>query len=746
MKVIHLISGGDTGGAKTHILYLLSGICRNIDAELVCFTRGEFSDEAEKLGIPTVVLDGSLPSVIKRLRGMISSGGYDIIHSHGARGNFIASIMRLFFRIPVVTTVHSDPRLDYLGRPAAALVYGTLNDYALHRADYLIGVSDSMKELLIERGFHPNGIFAIYNGVDFSVVPKNDDRAAYLRGLGLDFTDGCVVVGVAARLDPVKDIETLVRGFAEAEKACPQLRLVIAGDGAELDNLKALANELGLSKKVCFAGWITDINSFFAALDINTLTSLSETFPYAITEGARARLATVSSHVGGVPRLIIDGETGFLFPAGDHLALGRRLAELANDAQLRLRLGAALYEKAKREFSVDATTQRQLEIYGEVLRRENLKITGGRNGVVICGAYGMGNAGDDAILEAIVGEMRQIDPFMPITALSRKPKETRVKYAVDSVHMFNIPAFHRARRKTKLYLSGGGSLIQNVTSRRSLWYYLYTISAAKKLGNAVMMYGCGIGPIADKRDEKLIRRILNKDADVITLREKVSLAELERLGVTGPKLIVSSDPALSLPASSGDRITGEFRKYGLEPGGSYVCFAVRDWTGFEQKAQSFAAAADFVYEKLGLTPVFLLVNHMEDGAPTSLVRSLMRTKAAVIDEAMDSALTIGVLSRMRMVVSMRLHGLIFAASQGVPIVGVSYDPKVTAFLDSVGDENCLLFEELTASGLENMIEKAAAQYDDREQRKRSVERLISAEERNSLWARKLLGKDEPLAD
>lgn len=742
MKVIHLISGGDTGGAKTHIHYLLSGICRNIDAVLVCFTRGEFSDEAEKLGIPTIVLDGSLPSVIKRLKDMISSGEYDIIHSHGARGNFIASLLRCFCRIPVVTTVHSDPKLDYLGRPTAALVYGTLNDYALHRADYLIGVSDSMRDLLIERGFHPNGIFTIYNGVDFSVEPKNDDRLKYLQGLGLDASDDSVVVGVAARLDPVKDIATLIRGFAEAERVCPQLRLVIAGDGAELENLKALTIELDVSKKVCFAGWISDINRFFAALNINTLTSLSETFPYAITEGARARLATVSSHVGGVPKLIIDGETGFLFPAGDYLALGKRLAELADDALLRRRLGTALYEKAKREFSVDATTKRQLEIYDEVLRRESLKKSGGRNGVVICGAYGMGNAGDDAILEAIVGEMRQIDPFMPITALSRKPKETRMKYAVDSVHMFNIPAFHRAMRRTKLYLSGGGSLIQNVTSRRSLWYYLYTISAAKKLGNAVMMYGCGIGPIVDNRDEKLIRRILNNDADVITLREKVSLAELERLGVTGPKLIVSSDPALSLPASSEDRIAGELHKYGMDPEESYVCFAVRDWTGFEQKAQSFAAAADFVSEKLGLTPVFLLVNHMEDGAATSLVRSLMRTETAVIDEAMDSALTIGVLSRMRTVVSMRLHGLIFAASQGIPIVGVSYDPKVTAFLDSVGNENCLQFGELTASRLENMIEKAAAQYDDRERCKKSVERLISAEALNSRWARKLLGKDE----
>lgn len=742
VKVIHLISGGDTGGAKTHIHYLLLGICKNIDATLVCFMRGEFSDEAERLGIPTVVLDGSLPSVIRQLRIMVKDGDYDIIHSHGSRGNFIASVLNLFCKVPVVSTVHSDPRLDYLGRPVAALVYGTLNDYALHRADYLIGVSDSMKDLLIERSFHPNEIFTIYNGVDFSVEPKIENRLEYLKNLGLDALEDSIVVGIAARLDQVKDVATLIRGFAVAFASCPKLRLVIAGDGAELENLKALSGELGVSDKVAFPGWISDINSFFASLDINTLSSVSETFPYAITEGARAHLATVSSRVGGVPKLICDGETGFLFHVGDYETLGKKLLELAESAPLRHKLGDALYNKARHEFSAEATTQRQLDIYAELLHREKLKKSGGRNGVVICGAYGMGNAGDDAILEAIVSEMREIDPFMPITALSRKPKETQLKYSIDCVHMFDIPAFHRAMRGTKLYLSGGGSLIQNVTSRRSLWYYLYTISAAKTLGNAVMMYGCGIGPIVDNRDERLIRRILNNDVDVITLREKYSLSELERLGVTGPELIVSSDPALTLPASQEDRVSEELLKYGLDPKGQYVCFSVRAWTGFAEKAQAFAEAADNVSEKLGLTPVFILINHIEDGAATEAVRSLMKADTAVISEAMDSALTIGVLARMRVVVSMRLHGLIFAASQGIPIVGVSYDPKVTAFLDSVGNENCIQFEELTAEKLMTMTQRAANQYDDREKRKRSVERLISAEALNSKCARKLLGEDQ----
>ncbi|NLH00789.1 MAG: polysaccharide pyruvyl transferase CsaB, partial [Clostridiales bacterium] len=421
-------------------------------------------------------------------------------------------------------------------------------------------------------------------------------------------------------------------------------------------------------------------------LDINTLTSLSETFPYALTEGARARLATVSTRVGGVPKLIVEGETGFLFSAGDYLTLGEKLAELAENPSLRKRLGYALYEKAKLEFSVDATTRRQLEIYGEVLRRESIKKKGEKNGVIICGAYGMGNAGDDAILEAIVGEIRMIDPFIPITALSRKPRETRLKYWVDSTYMFNVPAFRRAMKKTRLYLSGGGSLIQNVTSRRSLWYYLYTISTAKKFGNAVMMYGCGIGPIVDRRDEKKVRTVLNSCVDVITLREGSSLTELEKIGINAPVMLVSSDPALSLPCAASGTIDSELKKYGLSPNGSYLCLAVRDWTGFDKKAEEIAEAVDYVCMKYELEPVFILINHEEDGGAADEVQRNMNMEAAVIDQPMDSSLTIGVLSRMKAVVSMRLHGLIFAASQGIPIVGISYDPKVSAFLESIGEE------------------------------------------------------------
>ena len=110
MKVIHLISGGDTGGAKTHIHYLLSGICEHVDAKLVCFMRGEFSDEAQALGIPTLILDGNIFKTLRQLKTLVREENYELIHSHGARGNFIASLLnRLQNDFLTVSQKHRPP-------------------------------------------------------------------------------------------------------------------------------------------------------------------------------------------------------------------------------------------------------------------------------------------------------------------------------------------------------------------------------------------------------------------------------------------------------------------------------------------------------------------------------------------------------------------------------------------------------------------------------------------------------------
>lgn len=739
MKVLHLISGGDTGGAKTHVHSLLKGLGEHIDVSMVCFTDGPFAQEARELGINTQIVGGhNIFRALKILENKIRQEGYQLLHCHGARGNLMGWLLKRATGLPVVSTVHSDYKLDYMGRPFSRLTYGSINAIALRQMDYHIGVSDATVDMLIDRGFHPDRIYPIYNGLDFSDHPASLSREAFFQSCGLETDEDSVVVGIAARLNPVKDIPTLIRGFAKAYAQCPKLRLVIAGDGQQRDELIALTDELGVNGQVCFAGWLSDVDSFYHAIDINTLTSLSETFPYSLTEGARAHLPTVATQVGGVPYLIEHGVTGLLFAPGDADALSKHLVQLATSADLRRRMGQLLYEKAKRDFSLESTIRRQIEIYQTILRRET-RIKSKRDGVIICGAYGRGNAGDDAILEAVIAEMRQLDPDIPLWVLSRSPKNTRRTYRVNAVYTFNVPAFRRHMKHCKLYINGGGSLMQDVTSHRSLWFYLYTISAAKRLGCKVMMYGCGIGPIHHPNNRRRAARIMNKYADVITLRDFHSSTELASMEVTRPEIVVSADPTVILPASPRPVADGILETFGLDPDQRFIGFTVRPWPGFKDKAQIFAQAADYAYERYGLIPVFLPIEaRLDTDAARQVTRFIRSAPYQLLPECSCSAHTIGLFARMDVVVSMRLHALVFAAGHGVPLVGVVYDQKVSSFLDAVGQDLYTDLDALTADVLKSQIDTAAARIGDTQLLSAGVERLRQAEHHNSECAQALL--------
>ena len=737
MKVIHMISGGDVGGAKTHVLSLLSGLSRTEQVKLVCFTDGPFAEEARELGIDTQIVADGLRTALSVLQKLIREGGYEVVHCHGARANLVGSLLRRKITAPVVTTVHSDYRLDYLGRPLGRLTYGTINTVALRFLDYYIGVSDPMGDLLISRGFDPQRMYSIYNGIDFTPVTPAMTRQEYLSSVGLEDCGDQIVCGIAARLSAVKDVGTLIRAFGKAAQSCDRLRLVMAGDGEQRQELEKLAADCCPAGSYVFAGWVSDMNSFYNALDVNCLTSLSETFPYALTEGARMHCATIASRVGGVPHLIEDGVCGLLFEPKDVDTLAAHLTLLATDDDLRRTLGEALYEKASRDFSVEATVRRQKEIYASILRRQARKGRK-RDGVLICGAYGRDNAGDDAILQSIVTQMRDIDPEIPLYVLTRKPLEAEQQYRIGAVYTFRYLKFCRIARHTRLYINGGGSLIQDVTSSRSLWYYLLNIAAAKRRGNRVLMYGCGIGPVSKPGNRKRAGRVIDRNADMVTLRDDLSKTELERMGVTRPPLQVTADPAILLRPAAEAAVDRYLGKFGIGPEEKLALFAIRTWPGVKEKKVTICKAAAYVREKYGLRPVFLAMEPRSDSAICRTLAEKLGGDALALDAPADSALLIGLMERAGLVTAMRLHALIFAAGIGTPLVGISYDPKVTAFLEYLGRSDCLRLDTVTAETLCADIDTALG-ADARSQEQ--AERLRRLAMENQKAAAKLLEEE-----
>ena len=731
MKIMHLISGGDVGGAKTHVIGLLEELNKGNEVELVCFMDGPFAREALEKGIRTRVLKKrSLFHVARNLKKYLKNKHFDILHCHGAKANVVSVLMGRT-SCPILSTIHSDPRLDYMGRPVANWTIGLMNRVALRLRDGWVAVSDAMKERMAGRGYDAGRMYTIYNGIGFPEKLPHLPRQEYLRSLGLDWDENAVVYGIAARIDPVKDMTTLVKAFARTVAECPNARLLIAGIGDQEAEIRGLAAELCPEGTVHFAGWVGDMNSFYHALDVNLLTSISETFPYAITEGARMHCCTISTAVGGVPRVVIDGETGYLITPGDADTLAQRMIAVARDPKLRSELGRSIYEKVKTEFSVEAMGRRQEEIYRSVLNRQQ-RTGQGRYGAVICGAYGKGNAGDDAILICMIRQLRQQDPDLPITVMTRRPRQTAVQTGVSTIHIFDIFAAGRVMKKSRLYISGGGSLIQNVTSNRSLGYYLSSIRQAKRLGCKVMMYGCGIGPVNGKKYRDRSARVLEEYVDLIALRDRESLETLRSFGVHTPRIQITADPALLMEGD--DAAAGRFlSENGLNPDGQYSLFVLRPWDGTQEKLAAICAAADYGWEKYGLAPLFYSLEPARDAEITRIAASMVHAPCHILPTITDGKTLCGLMGRMALVVSMRLHALIFACAQQTRVTAISYDPKVSGFMDYLGSECCLKLSHVTEKRMKAMIDRAMAQDDPHQ-----VDHLKSLANENGILAAELM--------
>ncbi len=306
--------------------------------------------------------------------------------------------------------------------------------------------------------------------------------------------------------------------------------------------------------------------------------------------------------------------------------------------------------------------------------------------VVISGYIGFRNSGDEAVLMAILQDLRSVAPDLDITVLSRRPEETTAAYGVHSVDRFSPRAVLKALRACDMLISGGGSLVQDVTSNRSLFYYLAIIWLARWLRRKVFVYANGVGPVRRTLNRLLTSRVLNQ-VDFITLRDQASASELERLKVRRPRIAVTADPVFGLRPAPAERIDEILRAEGLESSpsdGPLVGISVRRWEEMERWGRVVAAAADNLVEKHGARIIFIPMEFPGDVEVSQWIAGRMRRQARILAGRYASTEYLGLVGRLDLLLGMRLHSLIFAARQGVPLVGLEYDPKVRGVLHAIG--------------------------------------------------------------
>lgn len=394
LKILRVISRLNTGGPTRHAVLLDAGLRTRGHSTVLAFgavAAGEASLEAmaAEYGVPTVKvasLGRSLKALqdvraLMRLTALVFAAQPDVVHTHTSKAGMLGRVAALLFnatrrrsrRCAVIHTFHGHVFEGYFS-PLVNRIVRTVERGLAGVSDRIVTISPRQRFDIVTRfGIAPESkVSTIPLGIELDPFLRLPERAEGTKAerdlrqtLGIGPKD--VVVGYVGRLVPIKDVETLVRGFAAALPRIGTLHLIVAGGGQLRPALERLAASLEIAPRVHFVGWTDRLTELYAAMDICALSSLNEGTPVAIIEALAAGKPVVATSVGGVPDLIVDGVHGRLVRPKDVDQLAAALVELACDQGMRRRMGAAGRRQVAATYTADRLVLDVERLYGVAL-------------------------------------------------------------------------------------------------------------------------------------------------------------------------------------------------------------------------------------------------------------------------------------------------------------------------------------------------------------------------------------------
>lgn len=294
--------------------------------------------------------------------------------------------------------------------------------------------------------------------------------------------------------------------------------------------------------------------------------------------------------------------------------------------------------------------------------------------LLLSGYYGFGNLGDEALLEVIVAQLKSRYPYAEIDVLSAKPEITAHELRVDATPRWDSKAVRGAIERADVVLSGGGGLLQNATSLRSLIYYTGIIRAAVHAKRTTMIFAQSIGPL-DFWGKTVVRETCKGVAGA-TVRDDRSKELLSSLLPPGTRIERTADPAFLYEAPEEPV---DLSAEGLGPQSDPLAIvSVRKAGAMKDRIDLAARAVDRLSDRHGMRVALLPLGGAPDAEISTTIIRKCRTPAVLLPEA-TLARAANIIRRAQVVIGMRLHALILAARQGVPFLAIPYDPKVTSF-------------------------------------------------------------------
>lgn len=368
LKVLHIIGGGEFGGAERHILNLSGAIdFEAVEITVCCLFNDPFVGIASSAGIKSLAFPMRHKcdfGIVGKLAALIRNNGFDLVHTHGVRANLLGRLAaRQAGKRKVITTVHSLLEKDYPGF-FNCLANNWAERLTRSLTDHFITVSRELKEKLVSQGVPEDKVTVIYNGIVTEEFSPNRETGKARKKLDLDATTP--LVGIVARLHPVKGHLFFLEAAREVLLQRPDVRFLVIGDGPLRPVLEDLAEQLGIAGQVIFTGFVEDVPSVMADLNLLAISSLWEGFGLTAVEAMALGVPVVSSEAGGLPEVIRHGETGLLVPPANSTALAKGIIWMLDHpeaaAEMTKKAGAAVYEK----FTATVMARRTEELYRRI--------------------------------------------------------------------------------------------------------------------------------------------------------------------------------------------------------------------------------------------------------------------------------------------------------------------------------------------------------------------------------------------
>ena len=367
IKIMQVTHDLNYGGLQR----LVVDISRNLDKSRyqvsVCALReaGHLEDELRKEGIKVIKLSPANNGVdylsFWKLFKIFREERPDIIHTHNTQPFVEGGIAAILAKVPV--HIHTDHGRQFPDRRRYMFAEWVLS----HFVNQIVAVSENLKKDISRyEGIRPDKIKVILNGINGSKYNNKIDKNKKRRELGIDNKHN-IILGFVGRLSPEKGLIYLIKAMETLVKEFPNLLLLIAGEGALLEELKREAIALGMEQNIRFLGPRSDINEILSLLDIFILPSLREGLPLVLLEAAAASLPIVATDVGGNKQVVKHGTNGLLVKHGDAASLYNAIKELIMNEGMRKEFGRESFDLFINSFTIEKMIKEYETIYQDCL-------------------------------------------------------------------------------------------------------------------------------------------------------------------------------------------------------------------------------------------------------------------------------------------------------------------------------------------------------------------------------------------